>query len=302
MAKAERILGALLPLALSACMTSTSRNEAPEVHGHRGCRGLLPENTVPAFLKAAELGVDWLELDVVISADEQVIVSHEPWMSHAICTDAEGKAIAVENERAFNLFRMTAAEIRTFDCGGLEHPGFPKQQQRRACKPTLREVVEAVEEAVLMNGSQPGFNIEIKSDPALYGTHQPKPAEFARQVLETIDSLGIADRCIIQSFDPAALMAAHAIAPDITYALLVENTDGLDMNLQRLTFKPAIYSPRFDLANDALMLELRRRGMALHVWTVNEPADIKRMIALGVDGIISDYPDRVLILIEEHRE
>lgn len=81
----------------------------------------------------------------------------------------------MENERAFNLFRMTAAEIRTFDCGGLEHPGFPKQQQRRACKPTLREVVEAVEEAVLMNGSQPGFNIEIKSDPALYGTHQPSP-------------------------------------------------------------------------------------------------------------------------------
>lgn len=93
MAKAERILGALLPLALSACMTSTSRNEAPEVHGHRGCRGLLPENTVPAFLKAAELGVDWLELDVVISADEQVIVSHEPWMSHAICTDAEARPL-----------------------------------------------------------------------------------------------------------------------------------------------------------------------------------------------------------------
>lgn len=302
MAKAERFLGALATLVLSACMTSISRNESPEVHGHRGCRGLLPENTVPAFLKGAELGVDWLELDVVISADDQVIVSHEPWMSHVICTDANGNTITEENERAFNLYRMTAAEIRAFDCGGLEHPRFPKQQQRRAYKPTLREVVEAVEEAVLMSGGQPGFNIEIKSDPALYGTHQPKPMEFARLVLATIDSLGIADRCIIQSFDPAALMAAHVIAPDITYALLVENTDGLDVNLQRLTFTPAIYSPHFAMADEALRDKLRQHGMQLVVWTVNEPEDIRRMIALGVDGIISDYPDRVMGLLERSDE
>ncbi|MBK7945382.1 MAG: hypothetical protein IPJ85_08780 [Flavobacteriales bacterium] len=171
-------------------MTSTTRNEAPEVHGHRGCRGLLPENTLPAFLRAAELGVDWLELDVVISADDQVIVSHEPWMSHVICTDAEGNTIAEENERTFNLYRMTAAEIRAFDCGGLEHPRFPKQQQRRAYKPTLREVVETVEEAVLMSGGQPGFNIGSRAIPRCMERISPSRMEFARLVLATIDSLG----------------------------------------------------------------------------------------------------------------
>jgi glycerophosphoryl diester phosphodiesterase len=297
MAKAENLLRVLLPLALSACMNQ-NRTDPPEVHGHRGCRGLLPENTIPAFLHAAELGVDWIELDVVLSADHQVIVSHEPWMSHVICTDANGDAILEERERDLNLYHMTAAEIRAYDCGSLEHPGFPDQEQRRAHKPTLREVVEAIEETAMSGGGQPGFNIEVKSDPALYGTHQPKPAQLAAFVHAAIDSLGIDDRCIVQSFDPAVLMAMHAIDQDLVLALLVENTDGLEINLQRLNFTPAIYSPNFSMADEALRTELHARGIQLVVWTVNEPDDIQRMIALGVNGIISDYPDRVLGVLE----
>ena len=301
MVRAEHLLRALLPLALTACM-NPHRTDPPEVHGHRGCRGLLPENTIPAFLHAAELGVDWIELDVVISADGQVIVSHEPWMSHVICTDANGKAIEQERERDQNIYRMTAAQIRAFDCGSLEHPRFPDQEQRRVHKPTLREVVEAIEETAMTGGGQPGYNIEVKSDPALYGSHQPKPVQLAAMVHATIDSLGITDRSIIQSFDPAVLMSMHAIYQGLMLALLVENDDGLEINLQRLNFTPAIYSPEFSKADGKLRVELRDRGIQLVVWTVNEPADIKRMIALGVDGIISDYPDRVLNLIEEHRE
>lgn len=299
MVKAESIASALLPaLLLHSCMPAL--NPTPEVHGHRGCRGLLPENTVPAFLRAAELGVDYLELDVVISVDSQVIVSHEPWMSHRICTDPEGQPITAENERTFNVYRMTAAEIRTFDCGGIAHPDFPDQEQRRAHKPSLREVVEAVEEAALLGGGNPGYNIEIKSEPAHYGTFQPLPAEFVRLVLASIDSLGIADRTIVQSFDPAVLQALHVTRPDITLALLVENADGMGANLQRLGFDPAIYSPHFSQVDADLVARLRERGIQVVTWTVNKPEDILRMLDLRVDGIISDYPDRVLKLIEEH--
>lgn len=270
-------------------------SDPPEVHGHRGCRGLLPENTVPAFMKAAELGVDWIELDVVISGDSQVVVSHEPWMSHEICTDPEGEPITEAAERSHNLYRMPVAEIQRYDCGSKEHPRFPQQERHRAHKPTLREAVEAVEEAAFMQGgSSPNWNIEIKSDPADYGTFQPRPADAARLVLATIDSLGIADRCIIQSFDPAVLRAVHAADQDITLALLVENNEGLEANLQRLGFDPTIYSPRFTLADEALLSKLHDRRIRLVVWTVNEPVDIRRMIRMGVDGIISDYPDRVL--------
>lgn len=283
---------------LLACEMTPGTNP-PEVHGHRGCRGLLPENTVPAFLKAAELGVDWVELDVVVSADSQVVVSHEPWMDHRICLDGQGGTIGAPEERGLNLFLMTVAEIQRFDCGSLDHPDFPLQERRRVHKPTLREVVEALDEAALMGGSgAPGFNIEIKSDPALYGTHQPRPAEFARLVLTAIDSLGLGERAMIQSFDPAVLTAMHGIAAELPMALLVENADGLDANLQRLPFKPAIYSPHFSMADAGLVRDLQGRGIALNVWTVNDPADIKRMIALGVDGIISDYPDRVIKMLE----
>lgn len=295
MAESTRpLLHLLLATVLASCSMAPS-NEPPEVHGHRGCRGLLPENTVPAFLKAAELGADWIELDVVITGDSQVVVSHEPWMNHEICTDPEGQPLAEEAERGFNLYRMTVTEIQRFDCGSAGHPRFPEQEPHRAHKPTLREAVETVEEAAFMQGgSSPNWNIEIKSDPALYGTYQPRPADAARLVVATLDSLGIIDRCIIQSFDPAVLRAVHAIDPDITLALLVENGEGLEANLQRLGFDPGIYSPRYTLVDEELRRVIHERRMRLVVWTVNDPTDIQHMIRLGVDGIISDYPDRVL--------
>lgn len=283
---------------LSACSPEL-RNTQPEVHGHRGCRGLLPENTIDGFKKAAELGCDHLELDVVLSGDGQVIVSHEPWLNAAICLGPEGEELTEEQGRSFNLHRMGVDEIQRCDCGSLEQERFPEQDTRRSVKPTLRAVVEAVDEHALLTGvPNPSYNIEIKSDPAWYGIYQPQPAPYASQVIATIDSLGISERCIVQSFDPAILEAVHAERPDLTLALLVENTDDLRTNLARLSFKPAIYSPYFKLANDDLLTALRSMDIELVVWTVNEPADIQQMVKLGVDGIISDYPDRVIAALE----
>ncbi|MBK8499783.1 MAG: glycerophosphodiester phosphodiesterase [Flavobacteriales bacterium] len=274
-------------------------NEHPEVSGHRGCRGLLPENTIPGFIKATELGVDWLELDVVISGDGQVVVSHEPWISHRICLRPGGDSISVDEERSLNLFRMGLSEIQGYDCGSLAHPDFPGQATQRAYKPTLREVVETVDEHAMNNSlTAPGFMIEIKSDPAFYGVYQPIPAEFARVVVETIDSLGIADRCVVQSFDPAVLEVMHAERPDITLAFLVENEEGWKENLKRLSFEPDIYSPHFSLIDARDVEKLHGRNVEVVVWTVNDEEDIRKLLALGVDGIISDYPDRVIGIVE----
>lgn len=290
---------AYLALALTACAGCAEQDvKRPEIHGHRGCRGLSPENTVPAFLKAAALGADWIELDVVISGDGQVVVSHEPWMSRAICTGPDGEPIPAGQERAHNIYRMTAAELQLWDCGGLELPEFPDQERRRAHKPTLREVAEALEEASMAGIPEPGFNIEIKSDPGLYGTCQPQPAEFARIVHATLDSLGLTGRCIVQSFDPEALRAMRAIDPELPLALLVENADGPQANLARLGFKPEIYSPQHALVDEALVGLMHGQGIRVLAWTVNEPEDIRRMAALGVDGIITDYPDRALALLD----
>jgi glycerophosphoryl diester phosphodiesterase len=290
---------ALLTMALITACSPELRNMQPEVHGHRGCRGLLPENTIDGFNKAVELGCDHLELDVVLSGDGQVIVSHEPWLNAAICLGPDGEVLSEGQGRSFNLHRMSVEEIQRCDCGSLEQERFPEQNTRRSVKPTLRAVVEAADEHALLSGMPtPSYNIEIKSDPAWYGIYQPEPAPYARQVIATIDTLGIGERCIVQSFDPAILEAVHAERPDLTLALLVDNSDDLPTNLARISFKPAIYSPHFKLANDAMLQVLRSMDIALVVWTVNEPADIQRMVQLGVDGIISDYPDRVLAALD----
>lgn len=298
MATHEQLTGLGLAITLiTACTTMESTR--PEIHGHRGCRGLLPENTIPAFLHAVELGCDVLELDLVLTGDDQVLVSHEPWMSSTICIATDGSRIAEESERELNIHRMTLAEVQAHDCGSAAHPRFPDQRPTPAHKPTLREVVHAVDSLSRAKGlPKPRFNVEIKSYPEWYGTYQPQPIPYAIRVLRELDALDIAQRSIVQSFDPAILEAVHNERPDQTLALLVENTDGVKANLDRLTFAPTIYSPYFMLVNEAVLLELHEQGIKLVVWTVNEPADIRRMLDLGVDGIISDHPDRVMRELE----
>lgn len=259
----------------------------------------MPENTVPAFLHAAELGCDWLELDVVLTGDGQVLVSHEPWMSARICLTPAGDSLTQEQGRALNIYRMSLAEAQAFDCGSRPHPDFPEQHLQRHHKPTLREVVEAVEEHILMNGLSPvSYNIEIKSRPEWYGVYQPQPGEMTRTVLNEIDALGISERCLLQSFDPAILEAAHVQDPNLLLALLVENEDGLEKNLARLSFTPQVYSPWFPLVDARTARRLRELDISLVVWTVNDLADMQRMVGLGVDGIISDHPERVLELLD----
>ena len=278
----------------------TEYRHPPEVHGHRGCRGLYPENTLPAFFRAAELGCDRVELDVVISGDGQVIVSHEPWLEHRICRNAHGDSIPEADERSYNLYRMTVKEIQQCDCGKNGHPDFPEQKTMRAVKPTLRQVVEGLEEHVTIHGLRaPGYNIEIKSEPGLYGSYQPMPDEFVRLVLETLDSLGIEEECILQSFDPAILEALHRMAPDIPLSLLVEDADGLEADLARLSFLPQVYSPHYQLVDTTVVNAVHALGMDIAVWTVNENDDIERMMEMGVDAVITDHPERMLRMLGE---
>ncbi len=307
MAKLERLLFAALIPCSFACGPDQqgSRNmpigsSRPEVHGHRGCRGLLPENTVAAFLKATDLGCDFLELDVVVNADGEVVVSHEPWMDHRICLDKNGDTIPAAQERSLNIYRMTGAEVQQCDCGSLQHPDFPSQESRSAHKPLLAEVVEAVREHARSNGKpEPRFNVEIKSEPEHYGSHQPQPTAFASLVAAELQRLGIDSTCIVQSFDPFVLNAIWPLNAGLTIALLVDNTESLDTNLARLTFTPDIYSPNYRLADERLVAALRTKGIGIAVWTVNEEADMKKMMALGVDGIITDYPDRLIGLLDK---
>ena len=273
----------------------TTQGQPIDIQGHRGARGLMPENTIPAFIKALEIGVTTLELDVVISQDQEVVVSHEPYLSHLICKAPDGSPISEDQEQEYNLYQMPYATIRQSDCGSLPHPRFPEQKKMVAHKPLLRQVIEAAEQYVATHALPPvQYNIEIKSTESGDSIFHPVPTVFAALVLAVIDEKEVADRVTIQSFDVRALQATHELRPNMRLALLVENTDSPQKNIARLGFTPQIYSPYFKLVDEKLIDFAKTQRMQVIPWTVNEPEDIKAMLDLGADGIISDYPDRAV--------
>lgn len=263
--------------------------------GHRGARGLVPENSIPAFLKALEFpGVQTLEMDVVISSDNGVIVSHDPWMSAEICSHPNGNPVTTEEQPGLNLFKMTTAEIGQYDCGLRPHPRFPQQLKMAVHKPTLEAVVAAVNDYCRKHKHIfPKYNIEIKSQPDWDNVYTPTPDVFARLVVEEVKNLGIRDKTCIQSFDIRSLKAVHAIDPKITLAYLVEAPVKLKEALQLIGFTPNIYSPYYGLLSDEELKYAHEAGMKVIPWTVNDQEQMKQLMQRGVDGIITDYPNLI---------
>ena len=274
--------------------------EGVDLQGHRGARGLAPENTIPAFRRALEMGVTTLEMDVVVSGDGKVVVSHEPWMSHEICTLPSGSPVPEDSAREHNLYRMTYAEIEQYDCGRRTHPDFPRQKKQAAVKPLLRDVIAVAETYATDHDRPPVFyNIELKSRPGWDDTFHPAPEEFARRVLGAVHEGGVVARTTVQSFDPRALRAVRQLrldrgdepAPQLALLAVGGAANTLPDQLEELGFTPAVYSPGHSSVDDALLRAAHDRGLRVVPWTVNERADMRRLIRLGVDGLITDYPD-----------
>ncbi|MEF8866876.1 MAG: glycerophosphodiester phosphodiesterase family protein [Salinibacter sp.] len=279
---------------------TTRRPNGFDLQGHRGARGLVPENTIPAFRRALELGVTTLEMDVVVSADGVVVVSHEPWMARAKCLTPDGAPIPEGEARAHKIYEMSYERIASYDCGRTLED-FPEQESVSAPKPRLRDVLQMAETYDDTHDRGPVFyNIETKSRPDWDGTLHPEPETFVRRVLAVVTAAGVAPRTTIQSFDPRTLEAAHRQNATVRIALLVgrAGNQGLDDNLTTLSFVPDIYSPNAELVDDALVSAVHNRGLALVPWTVNDPDAMTRLIRLGVDGLITDYPDRARTVLE----
>ena len=260
--------------------------------GHRGCRGLLPENSIPAFLRALEFSeVVTLELDLAVSKDGQLIVSHEPWFNPAICRLPSGDSIPKADAEKYLIYEMTVAELRQFDCGSLGNPRFAQQEKMPVHKPTLREVIEAVHAGYPNKTVR--WNIEIKSRPSWDGIRTPPIATFAGLVVDAVNDLNLENWCTVQSFDVRALQALRQLNPNLQLALLIENTQGFEANLEALGFEPAIYSPYYLMVDRKLVRKCHARGIQLVPWTVNDVHAMRRLIRLGVDGIITDYPNLI---------
>lgn len=302
----KRILQNALALAcfVAACNMSRQTESSStfmqltfDKEGHRGCRGLMPENTIPAMITALDLGVTTLEMDVVISKDQQVVLSHDPFFNHDISTINPGQpnafTLTAAQEVNYRIFNMDYADISKIDVGLKPHPRFPQQQKIAAIKPLLSELIDSVEQHVAKTKrALPFYNIETKTTPAGDNTLHPPPAAFVDLLIGLIRKKGIEDRVIIQSFDFRTLKYLHEKYPKYKTALLIEDFDKrpLDQQLEALGFIPTIYSPAHQLVGPELVKACHDKKMKIVPWTVNDKPRIDTLRKMGVDGIISDYP------------
>jgi len=271
-----------------------------EVHGHRGARGLLPENTVAGFAKALRLGVHGLEMDVVMAGDGTVVVSHEPWFHAATCTLPSGEPISRWRQRSYRIFEMSMAEVRQFDCGQRQHPSFPEQTPQPAVKPTLHEAIKAAEaHAEAHERPAPIYSIEVKSKQRWEGRYHPAPSAYVNAIREVLQEVGVMERSRILSFDRRILQQAHMLDGRWNLALLINRFPRwrLSRHLTRLGFVPDVCSPDHRLVTPSVVRRVHERGMRLIPWTVNAFDRMRALQAMGVDGLITDYPDRGMALI-----
>ena len=265
-----------------------------DTQGHRGCRGLMPENTIPAMINALDLGVTTLEMDAVITKDNKVVMSHEPFFNHEITSKPDGSYVTESEEKSLNIFLMTYDEVKKYDVGIKPHPRFPKQKKMNVVKPLLSDLLDSVQNYVASHKRPlPYFNIETKTTPATDNVYHPEPAKFVETLMSVIKEKRIQERVIIQSFDLRTLQYLHDKYPSVKTAMLIEDYDkrGLKDQLKALGFLPTIYSPEYSLVTEDLVKSCHGQKIKVIPWTVNDKVTMDKLKALGVDGIISDYPD-----------
>lgn len=260
--------------------------------GHRGARGLYPENTIGAMEEALKYPITTLEFDVVVTKDNKVILSHEPWMNELICTSPTKKPYKA---KAYNLYKMTYEEIQKFDCGSLPYERFPEQKKVSVGKPLLETTLNYTEELLTkLNRSNVRYNIEIKStlEDEKAG-FQPDYKTFTDLVISSIRKKLSEEKFIIQSFDWRVLRHVHEKYPGIETSALIETAIESKELLNVLGFKPTYFSPYFKNLRPELVQEMHDQGIKVVPWTVNDVKSMEALIKMSVDGIITDYPNLI---------
>ena len=266
-----------------------------DVQGHRGTRGHLPENTLPAFGRALEIGVDTLEMDCGVTKDGVVVVHHDRRLNPDVARGADGKWVTAP---APTIKELSFQELQQYDVGRIR-PGSEYAKRFPHQRPIDGTRIPKLADLFLMTkNTRVRFNIETK----LLPTHPDEtlgPEAFARALIAEIRKAGMEKRAAIQSFDFRTLKVVEREAPEIETVYLTEVTEPEPAKVHAAGAR--IWSPDFRAITPYVMKEVRRLGLRVVVWTPNEPADIAGMIAAGVDGIISDYPDRVLDALKRKR-
>lgn len=285
---------------------------------HRGGKSLYPENTIPAMKNALKMNVTTLEMDLAITKDKKVILSHDAFLSPELVTKPNGTYIPQDSGFYYKIYDMPYSKIQTFDVGLKKLDNYPDQKKMKVQKPLFSKVIDECEAySRELKRPLPYYNIETKTRPFSDNIFHPEPKEFVELMMKIIIEKGIQDRVIIQSFDPRTLEIVHKEYPKIMTALLVEKVDDKKIEQQRahfknippekfklypdhlngvagdmkfLSFTPTIYSPDHRLVTFSLVQECHALGMKVIPWTVNTKERLRELKNMGIDGVISDDP------------
>ncbi len=285
-------------VAAFACTSTKQINSSAlpvfDFEAHRGGRGLMPENTIAAMRAAVDMEkVVTLEMDVVITKDGQVLVSHDPYFNANITTTPDGKFLTAAEGQKLILYQLNYEDIKKYDVGMKPHPDFPRQQKTAARKPLLADLIDASEAEAKIKNRTIHYNIEIKSKKTTDNTHHPEPGIFVEKLVALLKAKNIADRCVVQSFDMRPLQVLHTNHPSFKTSFLVDKDGGdqVEQQISRLGFVPTVYSPVYTIVTQAVIDACHKNKMQIVPWTVNTKEEIQKLVDMKVDGIISDYPD-----------
>ncbi|RYG00910.1 MAG: glycerophosphodiester phosphodiesterase [Chitinophagaceae bacterium] len=263
--------------------------------GHRGARGLVPENTIASMKKALDLGADVVEVDVYITKDGEVLIAHDPFVNRAISTVPGTNELTADDAKKYTWHQMEYADIKKIDVGSKGNPGFPRQTPQPAYMPLLGELIDSVEAYTKQLSRKPAiYNIEIKADPKFDGVYQPDAAVIVKKVMDVVHSKNIGKRFYLQSFDKRQIQEVHKSYPDVITAYLVSRKLSVDAYLAELGYTPEILSPYYKEVTARTVSDCKKHKMRLVPWTVNTAAEVDSLLALGVNGIITDFPDLLL--------
>lgn len=266
---------------------------------HRGGRGVMPENTIPAMLYSLSLDyVTTLEMDIHVTADNQLAVTHDAYLNPLFILKPDGTEIDESEKNDYAVFQMTYDEIKEFDVGSKVHPNYPGQKKMKVSMPLLGDVIDAVQAYIKEHGrAQVFYNIETKSSEAKDGVLNAVPEDFVKLLMDVIEKKGIAPYTVIQSFDPRTLRILNEEYPHIITSYLVGPSRGkkfeidIEKHIEELGFVPDILSPHFKYVTAENLKECHDRGVKVIVYTPNTREEVDELKAMGVDGIITDYPE-----------
>ncbi|TDO22554.1 glycerophosphodiester phosphodiesterase family protein [Pedobacter duraquae] len=276
----------------AVCFATTVSAQKIDLQAHRGGRGLMPENTIPAMISAINLGVKTLEMDLAISKDGLVVVSHDSYMSSDFMRKPDGSDISKAEEKGLLIYGMDYSMVKSYDAGTKVHPQFAAQKKMKTYRPLFSELIDSVETYIKKHKLKPvNYNVEIKSSPDGDGTAHPVPEIFVEKVMQVINKKKIGKRVVIQSFDKRPLQVLHAKYPNQELSFLIMNRDNFETNIKNLGFTPQYLSPYFSLITPEMVKQAHDQKVKILPWTVNNAEDFKKMEVLGVDGVITDFPD-----------